>query len=177
MQGMTLIQYVGRNKGSSQWGGPGGSPTGQKYIFGDNARDKIKYVKADDVAWILGLRDGGKPLFQVHNPKSVEPEPELPTEPTDDDTGEQSSDDASDPDARDSGGSDLDGEAGKTPDISGDKPAVTDPAALTIAEIKALDLNEAGWLTLYEAEQAGKNRAGALEFISSKLPQLEDDAI
>lgn len=171
IEGMALIEYVGGNKGSSQWGGPGGSPSGQKYIFGDNSRDKIKYVRANDVAWILGLRDEGKTLFQVRNPKPIEaPEPVVTPEDeaeTDPEVKAETEPETAEP---------MDNE----PDIPDERPAdaieLNDPADLTIAEIKALDLSEAGWLAMYEAEKAGKNRSGAIEFILSKLPS-EDDTL
>lgn len=175
IEGMALIEYAGRNKGSSQWGGPGGSPSGQKYIFGDNARDKIKYVKASDVAWILGLRDEGRPLFQVRNPKPLEAPKPVEPEPADD-TGGQPSGDAPEFGVQSSEGGGKATEGEKLPNdasTSDDpatepEPADIDPNQLTIAEIKALDLTGDEWRAMYEAEKAGKNRAGAIEFLDAQ---------
>lgn len=156
VEGMVLIEYIGSNRGSTQWGGPGGSPSGQKYVFGDNPRDKIKYVRAGDVQWILDIRMDGRQVFKTRTPTPLAaPEPK-PEPPSDDKQEEQTPD------------------ANAEQEASAEQPAAIDPASLTVAEIKALDLSTAGWVALYQAEQEGKGRASALEFIASKLPEDDD---
>lgn len=48
-------------------------------------------------------------------------------------------------------------------------PDAPDPNSLTIAEIKELDLSPELWELVLKAEQNGKNRAGAIEFIETKI--------
>lgn len=122
MAGMTLIEYIGGNVGSTTWGGRGNTPTGRTYVFGANERDRVKYVAPADAKWFLGKKQDGQSLFRVK-----QAEPAKPTEPA------------------------------------------PDPSALTVAEIKALELSQEQWKALMAAEKAGKNRTGAIEFIESVL--------
>jgi hypothetical protein len=48
-------------------------------------------------------------------------------------------------------------------------PPSLDPSALTVKEIKALDLDEAGWTGLLEQESAGKNRSGVKRHVKALL--------
>lgn len=48
-------------------------------------------------------------------------------------------------------------------------PAAIDPATLTVAEVKALELDAASWQALLEAEEQGKSRKSVLEYAESKL--------
>lgn len=64
-QGMTMIQYVGSNVGSQTWAGPGEVPTGRYYVFGNNPKDKVKFVDGRDAAWFINLREDGKRLFNI----------------------------------------------------------------------------------------------------------------
>lgn len=82
VQGMILLEYTGRNVGSAQWGGPGSAPTGRTYVFGANARDRVKYVDERDVSWLLARRVDDRAVF-VHRqttPRPTEPNEPEPTE-------------------------------------------------------------------------------------------------
>ena len=62
VEGMTLLEYTGRNVGSSRWGGP--ETGGRIYTFGDNVRDKRKLVDSRDLAWFMAKTQHGSKLFR-----------------------------------------------------------------------------------------------------------------
>lgn len=70
--GFRLLQYVGGNVGSSKWFGPA---TGTAYTFGDNDRDRVKYVAVEDYDGMLQMRDGRRNVFSVYS--VPDPEPDL----------------------------------------------------------------------------------------------------
>jgi len=53
-------------------------------------------------------------------------------------------------------------------------PTNVDPGTLTVAEIKELDLTLEQWIEVFDMEQAGKNRTGALDFIVEKIEALKN---
>ena len=63
VDGMALLEYLGKNYGSQQWGGPN-LPSHRIYVFGNNPKDKTKLVDRRDVEWFLNRRENGKPLFR-----------------------------------------------------------------------------------------------------------------
>jgi glycosyltransferase involved in cell wall biosynthesis len=70
-EGMALVEYLGGNYGSQQWGGPY-LPSHRIYVFGNNAKDKIKLIDKRDLAWFLGRRENGRVIFrQVSLPAPV----------------------------------------------------------------------------------------------------------
>lgn len=71
-RGMTMIQYTGSNVGSQTWAGPGEVPSGRYYIFGNNPKDKVKFVDARDVAWFTNLRDEGRNVFVLYKEPAVQ---------------------------------------------------------------------------------------------------------
>jgi len=72
------------------------------------------------------------------------------------------------PSIRDSGRDSIreEGRAQAPPSLPSGVP---DPASMTVAEIKALDLDKTGWQSLANAEEAGKERAGVLAHVKRKL--------
>jgi glycosyltransferase involved in cell wall biosynthesis len=62
-EGMKLLEFVGGSTGSSTYWG---DVTGQRYVFGNNDRDRIKYVDIDDADALLDLWKGHRPLFSVY---------------------------------------------------------------------------------------------------------------
>lgn len=48
-------------------------------------------------------------------------------------------------------------------------PVAIDPAGLTVAEVKALELDTAGWQALLAAEETGKSRKSVIEWAESKI--------
>lgn len=70
---MVLVEYTGKNFGSQTWGGPGAVPTGSYYVFGAAEKDRMKYVRPDDVAYFLAYRQGGNPLFKRADLPVAEP--------------------------------------------------------------------------------------------------------
>lgn len=143
VEGMTLVEYVGANVGSAQWGGPGGSPTGRTYVFGRNARDQVKYVDHRDVEWLLSRQVDKRNIFQLVVVETHEEERPDNEEQPEEQTG-------------------TDGE--EAPSIE-----TPDPSTLTVAQITALDLTPDQWRLLYDAESNGRNRAGAIAAIKEHL--------
>ncbi len=72
-QGMAMLQYVGGNVGSQTWGGPGTVQSGRYYVFGNNPKDKIKFVDARDVNWFLALQENGKRIFTQYTEPEKKP--------------------------------------------------------------------------------------------------------
>lgn len=62
---MVLMEYLGRNAGTTMWGGPGAAPSGQMYRFGATANHREKYVFTADVEYMESLRENGVNIFQV----------------------------------------------------------------------------------------------------------------
>lgn len=62
-EGMKLLEFVGGSTGSSTYWG---DVTGQRYVFGNNDRHRIKYVDIDDADALLDLWKGHRPLFSVY---------------------------------------------------------------------------------------------------------------
>jgi hypothetical protein len=52
-----------------------------------------------------------------------------------------------------------------------EEPADIDPADLSVRDIRELELDEAGWHQLLEAERAKKNRSSAIDYIEAQLLQ------
>lgn len=74
--GFRLVEYIGGNTGSMTFMGPA---TEKRYRFGDNSRDRIGYVDAEDLEGLLAMRRGRKHLFRIYRTvtkKVAEPEPE-----------------------------------------------------------------------------------------------------
>lgn len=65
-QDMVLVEYAGSNVGSQSWGGPGTVPSGRYYVFGNNAKDKVKFVDKRDVDWLLNRMESSKRLFRLY---------------------------------------------------------------------------------------------------------------
>lgn len=90
-----LVEYIGGNTGNAVWGGPGGSPSGMPYVFGNNPKNKQRYVLRQDLSWLIRLREPDNrdvPIFQevevTPQPEQVvsapvEPEPEPAPDPND----------------------------------------------------------------------------------------------
>ena len=78
VEGMILLEYLGKNYGSQQWGGPN-LPSRRIYIFGNNPKDKVKLVDKRDAEWFLNRREHGKAVFRqvpLHSPRPMAaPEP------------------------------------------------------------------------------------------------------
>ena len=61
--GFKVLEFVGGGSGSrSFWG----LETGTRYVFGNNDKDKIKYVDIADVEAFLSQFKNGKPLFSIY---------------------------------------------------------------------------------------------------------------
>lgn len=67
-QGLRLLEFVGLNSGSATYYGP---VTGSRYKFGNNDRDRIKYVAVEDYQAMLKLYKSKRPLFSAY----VTPQP------------------------------------------------------------------------------------------------------
>lgn len=113
------------------------------YAFGGSRRQG--WIDARDLTWFLSLKEAGKPLFRRVN----EPEAEQPTT-TEPETAEPETPVGGEPQAKS-----------------------TDYAGMTVAEIKELDLDDAGWDEVLRQENEGKGRISVIEFAKAKL---EDDA-
>ena len=61
--GLKLLEFVGPATGSATYWG---DVTGHRYVFGNNPRDRIKYVDADDADGFLDLWQGHKPVFSIY---------------------------------------------------------------------------------------------------------------
>lgn len=146
--GMVLLEYVGGNVGSSMWGGPGGAPSNRYYQFGNNQRDKIKYVATQDLEWALGLRDGGRPMLQRYNPPEPAPVPQMVSAP----------EITIPPGTEELGAAVVEAILANNPD----------PSALTVAQIKELTLSPAQWAALAELEAAGKSRRTVIEYATGQ---------
>lgn len=74
-EGMVILEYIGRSVGSSRWGGR--DTNGRVYTFGNNVRDKRKYVDSRDKQWFLSKTQHGQPLFReyVVTPPELSPDP------------------------------------------------------------------------------------------------------
>lgn len=82
-EGMTLLEYTGKNVGSVRWRGPSGA----YYIFGGNDRDRRKLVANADLDYFLNLREGGASIFsRVNTQATAHPMPTAIEEPAFDDT-------------------------------------------------------------------------------------------
>ena len=81
-EGSVLLRYQGGNVGNETWGGPGTIPSGRYYVFGANAKDRVKFVDKRDVSWFLRHRENGKQIFVVQaattpaSAPNVQPHPE-----------------------------------------------------------------------------------------------------
>lgn len=74
--GMIQVEYVGGNYGNVIWGGPKVTPSGQTYTFGNNDRNRIKWVDSRDLAYLENLRENGKNIFRrVKAPVITEEKP------------------------------------------------------------------------------------------------------
>lgn len=71
-EGLKLLEFVGGNVGSGNFYGP---VTGSVYKFGNNPRDKVKYVHADDAEEMLQLLKNKRPLFSVYVAPKPAPKP------------------------------------------------------------------------------------------------------
>lgn len=71
-QGLKLLEYVGGNVGSSRFYGP---VTGTVYKFGNNPKDKVKYVHTEDAEEMLNLLKNKRPQFSVY--VAPKPAPDL----------------------------------------------------------------------------------------------------
>lgn len=61
--GFKVLEFVGPGSGSrSFWG----METGTRYVFGNNKKDKIKYVDMADADHFLGQFKNGKRLFSIY---------------------------------------------------------------------------------------------------------------
>lgn len=141
---MVLLEYTGNSIGSVTWGGPGAVPSGRYYRFGGNTRDGIKYVEKQDVQWFLDIREDGVQLFRRYAAPAAAPQPDTIVAPT----------------------GDLTVKVQRI--VEDDAPDVTDPATLTVAQIKELELSVEDWKTLAEMESAGKSRVTVLEWAEEK---------
>ena len=63
---MVLVEYVGTNIGSQSWGGPGTVPSRRYYVFGDNPKDKVKFVDKRDVDWLINRMESSKRVFRLY---------------------------------------------------------------------------------------------------------------
>lgn len=150
-QGMVLVEYIGQNVGSTRWGGPGGAPSSRYYVFANSPRDKIKYVATQDLDWLFGLREGGKPMVRLFVPPEVEPvaapapvtAPEITIPAGTYELG-----------------------AAVVEAILGSNP---DPGALTVAQIKELTLTPAQWGALRQLELDGKSRRSVIEYARAQM--------
>jgi glycosyltransferase involved in cell wall biosynthesis len=161
VQSMTLIEYVGKNYGSQRWGGPGGAPSGKTYVFGRSERDRIRYVDSRDVKWLLGVQVEGQPVFRMHKPVVANVKEIF-------DTGGETLEaeitvEGTEP------GDEIDVELGPDEIEVEVETEIPDPSEMTIAEIKELNLAPELWKLVLEEEKNGKNRAGAIEFIETKI--------
>ena len=68
-----LIEYTGKNFGSETWGGPGAVPSNAYYVFGAGEKDRIKYVRPEDVEYFLNYRRNGAALFRQAQLPVAEP--------------------------------------------------------------------------------------------------------
>lgn len=75
--GLRLLEYVGGNTGSSTFFGP---VTGQRYYFGGNAKDRVKYVDAQDYPEMVEMRKGRQRLFSIYVTPAPPPDLELERE-------------------------------------------------------------------------------------------------
>jgi glycosyltransferase involved in cell wall biosynthesis len=62
-EGMKLLEFVGTSSGSATYWG---AETGQRYVFGNNDRDRIKYVDIADVDGMLDIWKGHGPTFSIY---------------------------------------------------------------------------------------------------------------
>jgi hypothetical protein len=65
---MMLVRFLGGNVGSMQWNG---APSGRVYVFGNNDRDRVKYVEQRDVAWFLAIVEGDQAQFAEYDSLEV----------------------------------------------------------------------------------------------------------
>lgn len=143
---MIMLSYEGGNFGSNTWGGPGATPSGRTYRFGRNQQHRIKFVERGDVQWFLAQRENGKNIFAIYTPA---PEPEAaPIE-----------------DLAAAGEAIADGIASGIVQQHSD----IDPATMTVAQIKALDLTPAQWQLLALMERNGKVRVSVLEYADAQV--------
>lgn len=142
--GFVQIEYQGTNYGTTVWGGPGSAPSGRSYTFGAGAADRIKYVDPRDVQWFRNLREGGQNVFAM---VQVKPAPQPAPEVSEAEEVDKLS----------------------TPTEETQAEALPDPADLTVAEIKEIDLTPAQWEQMLAAERIGKNRVSAIEHMEAQL--------
>lgn len=189
--GMTLIEYTGRNVGSTSWGGPK-LPSQKVYLFGNNERDRVKLVDDRDVSWFLSKRAEGKNLFKRHNvpdqiaqstPEGPEPIPMKPLNAADVQAGGPV--DMAKVQAIQSSKEINLGELGVAtvqiiPDpselLAGDEtpvksvlPADIDTDAMTVKDVLELILTHDQWQEIYNREKAGKNRVTLIRVLEEKL--------
>lgn len=143
---MVLIEYIGTNVGSVNWGGSGTVPSRRYYRFGNNGRDKVKYVEQQDVSYFLEMKQEGKAMFrqaQEKPPVSLPPEPQMEKPQI----------------------------VMSSPDIEQVQRIVEIPDinALNSKEIAALELTPEQWKLLTETEQQGKNRVTVLNLAKERL--------
>ena len=166
---MVLMEYKGTSSGSITWAGPGTVPSKRYYRFGANDVDRKKYVERLDVPWFLNHREEGAQIFflvgDAEEKKNSAMEgmispsgkleatlvqrpfnPVLTEAPEPNEDGEEEFSNLDEPEE------------------------VTDPAELTVAQIKELKLSEDEWEKLLEAEKVGKARLGVIEWAMAKLP-------
>lgn len=137
--GMVLIEYIGSNAGDETWFPP--NAPRQTYLFGGSRR--VGYVDQRHAEWFLNLKENGKHLFQQTSLK----EPEIP----------QAEAEAVNPKA-------------EAVEVAV-KAAVRlpDPNALTVREIRDLELSADEWEQVLEAEKLGKNRTSAVDYMEAQV--------
>lgn len=163
---MVLLEYKGRNVGSTNYGGPGTAVSGRYYRFGGNQRDRIKYVDARDVQLFLEMRENGQRLFAraataepaIMPMRQVAPDPAASQQaaavmPTD--MVVQPADMV------------------VQPEVSIQKPGARvigqiDPNSLTFRELQALELAPEQWAELLDAEIEGKGRSSVVNLIKER---------
>lgn len=154
----TLVQYVGKNVGSTNYGGPGAAPSGTYYRFGRNARDRIKYVNKTDVDWLSSLRDNGTTLFALYTAPATEPQIEPLPEPQINILPEEDNRTV----AVDTTG--LVSVSGKL--VATPIRKVIDPNNFTLDEIKEMRLEPEQWQNMVALEEKGKSRSSVLYWIT-----------
>jgi len=176
---MVLVEYTGGSVGTTLWGGPGTVPSGTYYRFGKDPVHQTKYVHKVDLQWFLNYREelGDDQTIAIFALKPEEEEEVKTPEPT---------------------GTELGGEVAMSGELNailikgsesteelpmeepeevmiGEAPQpeesqqVPDPANLTIAEIKELQLTSTGWRMLLDMEVDGKSRLGVMDWAKSKI--------
>lgn len=163
--GTVMVEFLGLSVGSTNWGGPGSTPSGRYYRFGNNTRDKVKYVEEIDLPWLLAVKEDGKSMF-----KRRETPPLQPTAGTVDATGDVVAT------VKKPVAEPVEEPVVETPEpvaVLADAPEpvaliVPDPSKLTVAEIRELELTTEGWEKLEAMERKGKYRVTVLDIVHER---------